>query len=182
MEVAMRFVSSVTFASALLLSFATTALADLSDPSADTSIPLRGAQMGGLDPNTTVQPADVQPFTNSTNSIARPEDFQMQPRSAAPLPSTTGGGEPAAPFSAGGKEAASPKPPKSSSSGGLLDVPKKSIELSNDATKGSLDLTEKTAKSSLELSDKAAKDSVGLADKAAKTTLGVPGKILKSLF
>jgi len=177
----MRFVSSVTFASALLLSFATTALADLSDPSADTSIPLRGAQMGGLDPNTTVQPADVQPFTNSTNSIARPEDFQMQPRSAAPLPSTTGGGEPAAPFSAGGKEAASPKP-KSSSSGGLFDVPKKSIDLSNEATKGSLDLTEKTAKSSLELSDKAAKDSVDLADKAAKATLGVPGKILKSLF
>jgi hypothetical protein len=177
----MRIVSSVTFASVLALSFATIALADLTDPNADTSIPLRDSQLRGVEPSPNVQPADVQPFTNS---IANPGDFQLQPQNRG-LTNATGGGDTSSPYNGGQKSKKSVKQ-HSSSSGGLLDAPdqavKKSLELGDGATKGSLGLTDQAAKASVGLTDKAAKSSLGAADRAAKTSLGVPGKILKSLF
>ena len=170
----MRIASSLSLAGAFALIFAAGAMADLTDPTSDSSIPLRGSEAG-----TVVQPADIQPFTNtgsSTNSIARPEDFQLQPKSNS-LTNTTTGGDTIKPFS-GRQAEKEPKPIKQHSdslTGDALGVPDR-------AAKSSLGLTDRAAKSSVGLSDRAAKGSVGLADRAAKTGIGVPGKILKSLF
>jgi hypothetical protein len=167
----MRIVSSFTFASALALVFAASALADLSDPTSDSSIPLRGTE----------PLVDTQQFSTPP----KPEDTYKPPKTES-LPPATVGGAPSAPFANSQKEVKAAKQHTDSGSGGILGAPdqamKKSVGLSDRAAKGSLDLTDQAAKSSLEMSDKAAKSSIGLADRAAKTTLGVPGKLLKSLF
>jgi hypothetical protein len=172
----MRIVSSFTIASALAFCLAASALADLSDPNADSSIPLRNTELKGPE----APLVDTQSFSNN----AKANDNYAQPKSES-LPAATERGDAGNPVGNSGK-LKSMKQHSDSPAADVLGVPdqavKKSVGLSDRATKSSLGLTDQAAKSSLGLSDRAAKSSVGLADRAAKTSIGVPGKILKSLF